>query len=118
MINLRGRSIDPFECENDRLRNLITGGGAAIVAMMLVVGIGTGIAGCINGSAQKQAIDPNDTVTFRGQIFGQFQPDDVNTFYGIAEKIRGGPLPIDPLCEGVGPRVTDRLRHHELVCNR
>jgi hypothetical protein len=137
MVTLHGRSNDPFEYENDRLRNLITGGGAAIVAMMLVIGIGTGIAGCINGSAQKQAIDPNDTVTFHGQIFGHFEPEDVNAFYGIAGKVRGRPLPMDPLwnllpardeitvdglvykdCEGVGPRVTDRLRYQELVCKR
>lgn len=137
MVTLHGRSNDPFEYENNRVADLITGCGAAIVAMILVIGIGTGIAGMISGSGQKRPIDPNDTVTFHGQIFGQFQPAEVNTFYGIAEKVRGRPLQIDSRwnlipardeitvdglvykeCEGVGPVVTDRLRYQELVCKR
>jgi hypothetical protein len=137
MVTLHNRSNDPFEYENDRLANLITGCGAAIVAMILVIGIGMGIVGCATGSQREQAIDPNDTVTFHGQVFGHFQPEEVNTFYGIAEKVRGRPLRTDPLwnlipardeitidglvykdCEGVDPSVTDRMRYQELICKR
>ena len=137
MITLHRRSNDPPEYENERLANLITYCGAAIVALVLIIGVGTGIVGLITGSAQKQSIDPNDTVTFHGQVFGHFQPEEFNRFYGIAEKVRGRPLPGDPLwnlipprheitidgvvykeCEGVGPVVTDRLRYKELVCGR
>jgi hypothetical protein len=136
MITLHNRSNDRFEYENDRRANLITGCGAAIVAMILVIGIGLGIVGCAAGSHQAQAIDPNDTVTFNGQVFGQFQPEEIST-YGVGERVRGRPLQIDPLwnripardeitiggsvykdCEGVGPSVTDRLRYQELVCKR
>jgi hypothetical protein len=135
MITLRNRSNDPFEYENDRLGNLITGCGAAIVTMILVIGIGMGIVGCAVGSPQAPAIDPNDTVTFNGQVFGHFQPE-IHT-NGTGQSVRGRPLEIDPLwnlipfrdeitidglvykdCEGAGPRVTDRLRYQELVCKR
>ena len=137
MVTLHSRSNDPFEYENDRFANLITGCGAAIVGMILVIGIGSGIVGCVTGSHQEQAIDPNDTVTFHGQVFGHFQPADMDTFHGIAEKVRARPLQVDSLwnlipardeitidglvykdCEGVGPSVTDRLRYQELVCKR
>jgi hypothetical protein len=137
MVTLHGRSNDRFEYENDRRANLVIGCGALIVAMVLVIGIGTGIVGCATGSHQEQAIDPNDTVTFHGQVFGHFQPEEIPTFNGIGERVRGRPLQIDPLwnlipardeitidglvykdCEGVSPSVTDRLRYQELVCTR
>lgn len=136
MITLARRSDDPFEYEEDRLGDLITGVGAAIVAVACTIAIGVGIAGVLTGSHQ-QAIDPSRAVTFNGQVFGGFQPEEVNTFYGTAETIRGKPLAIDPLwnrilprneitidgvvyndCTGEKPVVNERTRFQELVCER
>jgi hypothetical protein len=116
---------------------LVTGIGATTVAIVCVIGIGIGIAGCMTGTANKPAVDPNQTVSYNGQVFSHFQPDEVNKFYGVAEEVRGTPLQTDPLwnvipardqiiinglqytdCAGEKPVVQDRLRYQALVCKR
>jgi hypothetical protein len=122
---------------NHRRPDLVTGIGATIVAMVSVTGISIGIAGCISGGAKSPAVNPDQTVSYNGQVFGRFQPDEVNAIYGVAQTVRGKPLQTDPLwnvipardqiiingllytdCTGEKPVVQDRLRFQELVCKR
>jgi hypothetical protein len=105
--------------------------------MVSVTAIGMGIAGRITGTAKPPAELPGQTVSYHGQVFGHFRPDEVNNFYGVAEKVRGKPLQTDPLwnlipardqiiingllytdCTGEKPIIQDRPRYQELVCKR
>ena len=84
MVTLH-RSQDPFDPGNHR-PDLVAGLGAMIVALVVVTGVGVGIAGCATGRATTSAIDPNQTVTYKGQVFGDFHPEDVNGSYQVADK--------------------------------
>jgi hypothetical protein len=129
------RSQNAFGPGNDRRPDLVTDIGVTIVAMISVTGIGIGIAGCIRGTARTPAVNPDQTVSYNGQVFGHIQPDEV--IYGVAETVRGKPLQTDPLwnvipardhiiinrllytdCTGEKPVVQDRLRYQKLVCKR
>lgn len=135
MVTLCTWSDDPFDHDHDKLSNLVIGIVAAALAIVLVTTIAMGIVGLITGTGSKSSIDPNTTVTYNGQVFGHFQREEINEFYGVAERVRGKPLQTDQLwsvlpardeitidglvygdCEGVGPVVKDRLRYRELVC--
>jgi hypothetical protein len=135
MVTLYRPSDDHSEHED--AHNLAVAIAAAIVAMVFVMTIGIGIVGSITGGGNESFVDPSQTVTYDGQVFGHFQPEEINGFYGVAEQVRGTPIQTDPLlnivpardaitigdvvyqhCEGVGPIVQDRLRYQELVCKR
>ncbi len=131
------RSPDNFGPGNQRQPDLVTAIGAAIVSMVSVIAVGIGIAGCVTGKAKSPVVDPDQTVTYQGQVFGSFQTEDINSFYRVAERVRGKPLLLDPLwnrvpprdriivngilytdCRGEKPVVQDRIRYQELACNR
>ena len=99
--------------------------------------MGIGIAGWVTGKAKSPVVDPDQTVTYQVQVFCSFQTEDINSFYRVAERVRGKPLLLDPLwnrvpprdkiivngilytdCRGEKPVVQDRIRYQELVCNR
>ena len=130
-------SPDNFGAANQHQPDLITAIGVAIVSMVSVIAVGIGIAGCAMGKAKSPVVDPDQTVTYQGQVFGNFQSEDINNFYRIAERVRGKPLKLDPLwnrvpprdkiivnellytdCRGEKPVVHDRIRYQELVCKR
>jgi hypothetical protein len=142
MVTLYRPSDDHSEHPDDH--NLAVGIAAVIVAMVFVITIGMGIVGSIRGNGNESFVDPSQTMTYNGQVFGHFQPEEINGFYGVAEQVRGTPIPMDPLwnvvparaaitiggvvyqhCEGVGPIVEgvgaigkDRPHYQELVCKR
>ena len=75
-------------------------------------------------------------MTYQGQVFGDFQPDDVNDFSQVADKVSGKPLAADELwlipprnaitingvpyadCTGEKPYGQEGTRYRELVCAR
>ena len=135
MVTLN-RSQDAFSPRPD-LADLVTGIGAMMVALVVVTGIGMGIAGCATGRATTSAIDSNQTVTYKGQVFGDFQPDGVNDLSQVTDKVSGKPLATDEPwnlipprkaitingvpyadCTGEKPFAQDGTRYRELICAR
>jgi hypothetical protein len=137
VVTLRSWPGGERDDDGDKLRTLMVGAVVAVVVLICLMGFGMGVVGLIAGSDRQPAIDPDQTVTFRGQVFGHFQSDERDTSYGVAENVRGIPLQFDPLwtvipprdeitinglvygdCEGQGPVVQARLTYRELVCHR